>query len=70
METQKDKEIDELISLLRKISNRMMNLHKIYSFNLILDSNTNLGKVQITNVHKKEDIENSKMLFGRDFPKL
>jgi len=64
METQKDKEIDELISLLRKISNRMMNLHKIYSFNLILDSNTNLGKVQITNVHKKEDIENSKMLFG------
>ncbi len=56
---------DELISIVRKISYRVMNLHKIYSFKLInFNSSSNFEKAQITNVRNKKDIEDSKVLFG------
>ena len=56
---------DGLISLVRKISYRIMNLHKIYSFKLInFDSDYNIEKAQIRHFSNKKDIEDSKVLFG------
>ncbi|MBS3999417.1 MAG: hypothetical protein KGZ71_02925 [Desulfobulbaceae bacterium] len=56
---------DKLILEIRKISYRLINMHKIYSFKLInLDSNYPIDKSFITNVRKRKDIEDSKSLFG------
>lgn len=53
------------IELIKKISYRIMNLHKIYSFNLItFPSSSNLGNSIMTNLRKKKDIVDSRDLLG------
>ncbi len=62
---QKYKKIDELINNIRKISYRMMNLHKIYSFKLInLEPSLRIDNSLLSDVRKLKDVEDSKILFA------